>query len=437
MSDAKRRKVDSDTALLASLKSELAEFHTFWSGGGIDEVHGGFMTALDHAGKLLSEDKFIWYQGRGLWVYSHLYRLHGRDPKHLAIAKNCHAFIIGKWADPSTGEWAVQTGRIGAADTKLAHEHGVINTSGYGRAFIAEGLAEYHRASGDASALALALAELDKFHALIEDPEHSSDTHLPLKVTGGRCLGHQMIMLSLTRQLLEAPAILPSGSPEETRVIFLNDQAVERITTRFHHPKYDLMGEVLTHDWLRPDDANEDFFYLGHGIETLWMLMAEAARRDDRTTYRWAARLFKRHVEVAWDPVHGGVFRGLSVTGQSFLIDADCKVKWAQDEVVVGCRLLIEYGSKYGVPGDDEPFPDLLWADRMLARMLKYIDDKFAAPLRERGYPYVLVGGDREVSFAERYVNAGQPGAPSRKEHYHHPRMLMLMIESLQRTGVA
>ena len=36
-----------------------------------------------------------------------------------------------------------------------------------------------------------------------------------------------------------------------------------------------------------------------------------------------------------------------------------CKVKWAQDEVVVGCRLLIEYGSKYGVPGDDEPFPDL------------------------------------------------------------------------------
>ena len=41
----------------------------------------------------------------------------------------------------------------------------------------------------------------------------------------------------------------------------------------------------------------------------------------------------------------------------------------------------------------------------MLARMLKYIDDKFAAPLRERGYPYVLVGGDREVSFAERYGN--------------------------------
>ena len=30
------------------------------------------------------------YQGRGRWVYSHLYRLHGRNPKHLAIAKHCH-----------------------------------------------------------------------------------------------------------------------------------------------------------------------------------------------------------------------------------------------------------------------------------------------------------------------------------------------------------
>ena len=37
MADAKRRKVaDSDAALLASLKSELGEFHTFWSGVGID-----------------------------------------------------------------------------------------------------------------------------------------------------------------------------------------------------------------------------------------------------------------------------------------------------------------------------------------------------------------------------------------------------------------
>ena len=34
-------------------------------------------------------------------------------------------------------------------------------------------------------------------------------------------------------------------------MVFLNDQVVDRITTQYHHPKYDLMSEVLTHDWQR------------------------------------------------------------------------------------------------------------------------------------------------------------------------------------------
>ena len=32
---------------------------------------------------------------------------------------------------------------------------------------------------------------------------------------------------------------------------------------------------------------------------------------------------------------------------------------------------------------------------------------------------------NRQVSYQEHYVNMGQPGATSRKEHYHHPRAAM------------
>ena len=85
------------------------------------------------------------------------------------------------------------------------------------------------------------------------------------------------------------------------------------------------------------------------------------------------------------------------------------------------------------MPGDDDAVPDPGWARRMFHRTWDYLLARFSAPLRERGLPYVLVGGDREVRFQDRYVNAGQPGAPSRKEHYHHPRMIMLTIESLRR----
>merc|ERR1719510_400635 len=86
--------------------------------------------------------------------------------------------------------------------------------------------------------------------------------------------------------------------------------------------------------------------------------------------------------------------------------------------------------------GDNEDSDDIVddqWAARTLLRMRSYIQSHFVAPLRERGCPYVMVGGDRVVTFREQYVNAGQPGAKNRKEHYHHPRALMYMIEALDK----
>lgn len=56
--------------------------------------------------------------------------------------------------------------------------------------------------------------------------------------------------------------------------------------------------------------------------------------------------------------------------------------------------------------------------------------------MKDRGLPYVLVGGDRQVRFRESYVNKGQPGALNRKENYHHPRAIMLLLESFRRQGI-
>jgi len=73
-------------------------------------------------------------------------------------------------------------------------------------------MAEYHRATGDTAALQLALEGLDAFVSLVDDPAHESDTHLPLPKKGSHCLGHSMIILNLTRQLLEEPSILDADA---------------------------------------------------------------------------------------------------------------------------------------------------------------------------------------------------------------------------------
>ena len=408
--------------LIAQLEGELAEYSAFMQLGGVDDEHGGFFCALDHTGKRLDESKFIWYQGRGLWVYSHLARCHGGGEAALTVATKAFEFIRDEWKDEG-GQWAVQTGAGGARTSLLRPVEPLsVGTSGYGGAFLAEGCLEYHRATGEPAALAMALAGLEEFVALVDDENHESDTHLPVPVVGSHCLGHAMILISLTRQLLEAPAVLEKGSAAEARVLQLSDRAVDEIDRRFFVPRFQLLGEVLDHSYTRQDDDNADFVYLGHGIETLWMLMAEALRREDAELYRRSAQRFRRHLEVAWDPIYGGVFRGLSVDSHAYLIDGDCKVKWAQDEAQIGCAMILKNAA------DEE---ERSWAELWLKRTRQWTLDKFTAPLRERSLPYVMVGGDRQAKFREHYVNAGQPGAKSRKEHYHHPRSLMLLAEIL------
>ena len=84
--------------------------------------------------------QFIWFNGRGVWVYSRLYRLHGRRPEHLQIAKRAFEFILrlaslssapsssfcqeGKQTpsrrhnrDKHTGEWLVETNGDGTKVT--------------------------------------------------------------------------------------------------------------------------------------------------------------------------------------------------------------------------------------------------------------------------------------------------------------------------------
>ena len=51
----------------------------FWLNHCIDHRNGGINNCVRDDGKLLSTDKYLWSQGRALWVFSHLYNAHDND----------------------------------------------------------------------------------------------------------------------------------------------------------------------------------------------------------------------------------------------------------------------------------------------------------------------------------------------------------------------
>lgn len=67
--------MDMDFKNLAALyKNELLNnVLPFWLNNSIDREHGGYFTCLTRDGVVFDTDKFIWLQGREVWMFSMLY----------------------------------------------------------------------------------------------------------------------------------------------------------------------------------------------------------------------------------------------------------------------------------------------------------------------------------------------------------------------------
>lgn len=358
----------------------------------IDHELGGFMCSVDIlSGKQLSSNKTAWYEGRGLWTYSFLCNNLDKDPRYLEVARKSKDFILKN--RPEGNEfWISSFDREG----KPRSGPGDI----YASLFVAEGLAEYAKASGESEYLDQAKKIILSCLARYDSQDYEYRVGYLSKtspnVPAPRVLGHWMVFLRSVTQILE------NGPDKDMEGIA--DRCVDAILNYHLNPEYNLLNELLNHDMSRPDNEYKDFAYTGHGIETLWMLMAEAVRRKDRSLFERVAELFKRHVTVAHDAVYGGYFRSLDhVDNNIWKVD---KVLWLQEEILVGTLLITEHTGS-------------AWAQKCFEETLEYVHSKFDI----KDYKFWTSGGDR---FLKEHTMG-------RAEHYHHPRHLMTNLLALKR----
>lgn len=358
----------------------------------VDHQYGGFNTAVDiETGKQLGTNKSAWFEGRGLWTYSFLYNNFEKNPAYLEIARKSKDLIL-KLKPNDNSFWPTSFTREGKA---LAGPGDI-----YTGLFVAEGLAEYAKASGESEYRDLAKKVVMACLARYDSPDYDYyvaylNPEAP-KVPAPRVVGHWMVFLRAATQMLENG---PDPDIEK-----LADRCMDALLNHHLNPEYQLFNEVLNHDFSRPQNQFGDFAYMGHGIETCWMMMFEAARRKDKEMLNRTAAVFKRHVTIAQDRVFGGYFRSIdSVANNIWKVD---KVLWLQEEVLIGTLFLAEH------TGDS-------WAQNCFAETLAYVHKNFDRP----GYLFWPAGGDRLLKIQQK----------NRAEHYHHPRHLMLNLLALNR----
>lgn len=355
-----------------------------------DKSFGGFKCNSTYYGENLNTQKRTWYDARGVWVYSYLYHNISRKEEYLAMAGKTVDLLFSvndeieqlwPWAYKEDGSY------LKGKEPDI-----------YGNLFVAEALSMYSVASENEEYWEVSKEILVNCVQMYNETDYKYTleyTPNPLFPKADVVLGHWMIMLRICTGLLRAK--------EDLEVKKIADQCVIALMESHYDPYSQLMLEILNKNMLPVTGDISQFVYIGHAIESLWMIMDEALRRNDQKLFETAATRFRRHIEVAWDDIYGGVFHCLdNIEINKWNLN---KVLWAHHEVMIGLMILISERQDS-------------WAMSFYAKMYRFVTEKFV----QESIPYRpwKISGDRHIEST---------GVGTRIENYHHPRYLMLSIE--------
>lgn len=390
---------------ISTLKQEMQEVLTanilpYWMNRMVDEQHGGFYGRITGTEELMPQaEKGAILHARILWTYAAAYRLLRRQ-EYLAMATRAKAYIINRFMDKEFGGIYWNLNYKGEPlDTKKQI---------YAIGFAIYGLSEYHRATGDAEALEVAIR-------LFRDIEqHSFD---PLK--NGYCE-------ALTREWKEmADMRLSEKDANERKTMNTHLHILEPYTNLYRVWKDDglklqlrnlitlftdriLDSETCHLQLFFDEDWNSKYRIVsyGHDIEASWLIHEAALVLGDADLLAKVEPVVKR---IATAAAEGFTSKGGMIYEKNLdthHLDAD-RHWWVQAETVVGYMNLFQHF------GDEDALQKALDCWEFIKSRL--ID-------KEHGEWYWSIRADDTVNREE--DKAGFWKCP-----YHNGRMCMEVME--------
>jgi len=375
----------------------------FWDKGGYDREFGGFMCELNDDGSIVNDEKYIWYQGRGIWAYSFLYNYFGKDKRYLEIAEKSREFLV-KYMYMGEGKWRESVNRRGQPVSSTVSQGSAQDI--YGALFAATGLVELSKATGNEEDLSLVKTSIWASVKAYDDPEYDGVRVEGVNKKGLRTQGHSFIMMSVLTNLL---LFHKDDELEE-----LQKEHVYHLMNHFWNPEYGIVNEDLFHDYSRIPGF-EPVMYSGHSLEALWMIMDEALRINDKELFEVCQGRLRRVMEMTWDYVFGGFctefYYVFGKSGKCPGPEYDTKVMWAHAELLIATMKI------YEITGEEWARE---WYERGREFSLQYLANTGHGVWRE--------AVDR---FGE---NQKRPGiSVYRKDNFHLIRYLMTNYLALDR----
>ncbi len=311
-----------DKDYLAIYRRELFErCIPFWEQHSIDREFGGYFTCLDRNGTLYNTDKYLWLQGRAVWMFARLHNEVAQDREWLELARQ-GADFVRKHARNADGRVYFSVDREG----RPLH----IQRKIFSEVFYIMAMTEMARATANSSYLEEAR---EVFWQIYDCWQHPEKLGRPV-LAGARpasSLAEPMVFLCLLEELTRLES--------DDRYAGIEEQMTE-IALRHYNRERGLVFEHVSPEGELLEGPRGRLLCPGHAIEMGWFLAQLALRKKDDGLIATAAEIIDRSFDTGWDPEYGGLYYFLDAEGRPPLqLEWNMKLWWPATEALYALLL--------------------------------------------------------------------------------------------------
>ncbi len=291
----------------------------FWLTHSQDKEFGGYFTCLDRQGNVYDTDKFIWLQGRQVWMFSMLYNNVEKRQEWLDCAIQGAEFLK-KYGHDGNLNWYFSLTREGEP---IIEPYNIFSYT-----FATMAFGQLSKATGNQEYAEIAKKTFDIVLSKRDNPKGKWNKAYP----GTRSLKSFALPMILCNLSLEIEHLLEKSFLEQTI-----NECIHEVMEVFLRPELGgLIVENINMDGSLSDTFDGRLMNPGHAIEAMWFIMDLGKRMNRPELIEKAVETTLKTLEYGWDKEHGGIFYFMDRKGAPpQQLEWDQKLWWVHIETLI------------------------------------------------------------------------------------------------------
>lgn len=292
----------------------------FWLEHSGDQKFGGYFSCLERDGSVYDTDKFIWLQGREVWMFAMLYNKIQKNQEWLDFAIQGAEFLK-KYGHDGNYDFYFSVTREGKP---IIQPYNIFSNT-----FACMAFSQLAEATGSKEYAEIAKKIFDRILARRDNPKGVWEKSYP----GTRPMKGFSLPMIICNMALEIENIIEDKTLLDKTI----RECLHEVLDVFYQEDYGFMVEnVSAVDGSLIDCFEGRLVNPGHNLEALWFLMDLGVRLNDQALIQKAVDISLRVIEYGWDKEFGGIFYFMDRKGHpQQQLEWDQKLWWVHIESTI------------------------------------------------------------------------------------------------------